>query len=222
MRTGRSSCTRAAAGNEGFGHGCTALAQNLVGASAPFREAMELVQLYAAWTAPLLITGETGTGKALVARAVHLQSRRRRCPSILVDCATLSDTQIESALFGHTRGAFTDTSQARQRLVHLAEGGRCDRATLWFLVSKGEFRGAANTVFTIPQSTSQQRRAGASDGARCAGEQPGLPPEPRRVKTGSLTDMRPQQRTSLIKSSSRCCWRPRQTEADRHVTRGRT
>lgn len=123
MRTSSSSCTQAAAGNEGSGHACSALAQNLVGRSAPFREAMELVQLYAAWSAPLLIAGETGTGKELVARAVHYQSQRRHCPFIPVNCATLPDTLVESELFGHTRGAFTDASQARQGLVHLAEGG---------------------------------------------------------------------------------------------------
>jgi DNA-binding NtrC family response regulator len=105
------------------GHPGTALTQNLVGRSAPFREAMELVKLYAAWSAPLLIAGETGTGKELVARAVHYQSQRRHCPFIPVNCATLPDTLVESELFGHTRGAFTDASQARQGLVRLAEGG---------------------------------------------------------------------------------------------------
>ncbi|WP_175544873.1 sigma-54-dependent Fis family transcriptional regulator [Variovorax sp. OV329] len=99
------------------------LAQNLVGRSALFREAMELVQLYAAWQAPVLITGETGTGKELVARAVHYQSRRRHRPFIPVNCATLPDSLVESELFGHTRGAFTDASQAREGLVRLAEGG---------------------------------------------------------------------------------------------------
>jgi two-component system response regulator GlrR len=102
---------------------CTAPAQNLVGRSPRFREAMELAQLYAAWNAPLLIAGETGTGKELVARAVHYQSQRRHRPFIPVNCATLPDTLVESELFGHTRGAFTDASQARQGLVHLAEGG---------------------------------------------------------------------------------------------------
>ncbi|RST50118.1 sigma 54-interacting transcriptional regulator [Variovorax sp. MHTC-1] len=125
MRTNGSSCTQTAVcpEDDGYGQACTALAQNLVGHSAPFCEAMELVKLYAAWSAPLLIAGETGTGKELVARAVHYQSQRRHCPFIPVNCATLPDTLVESELFGHTRGAFTDASQARQGLVRLAEGG---------------------------------------------------------------------------------------------------
>ena len=100
-----------------------ALAANLVGASAAFREAMDLVALYAAWTAPLLIVGETGTGKELVARAVHYLGPRRHRPFIPVNCATLPDALVESELFGHTRGAFTDAGQARSGLVRQAEGG---------------------------------------------------------------------------------------------------
>ncbi|MFT3718287.1 sigma 54-interacting transcriptional regulator [Pseudorhodoferax sp.] len=100
-----------------------ALAHNLIGRSVRFREAMELVRLYAAWNAPLLIHGETGTGKELVARAVHYLSPRRHRPFIPVNCATLPDTLVESELFGHARGAFTDASQARTGLVRMAEGG---------------------------------------------------------------------------------------------------
>lgn len=125
MRTNSSACPEPEACPQGVdrtGDGA-ALAQNLVGHSARFREAMELVRLYAAWNAPLLIAGETGTGKELVARAVHYQSQRRHRPFIPVNCATLPDTLVESELFGHTRGAFTDASQARQGLVRLAEGG---------------------------------------------------------------------------------------------------
>ncbi|HSW19030.1 MAG TPA: sigma 54-interacting transcriptional regulator [Ramlibacter sp.] len=124
MRTVNSSYAEAARReDEGSEHAEAALAQNLVGHSPCFREAMELAKLYAAWNAPLLIAGETGTGKELVARAVHYQSQRRHRPFIPVNCATLPDTLVESELFGHTRGAFTDASQARQGLVCLAEGG---------------------------------------------------------------------------------------------------
>ena len=101
----------------------TGLASKLIGRCARFREAMDLVRLYATWQAPLLVVGETGTGKELVARAVHYQSPRRHQPFIPVNCATLPDTLVESELFGHTRGAFTDASQARPGLVRLAEGG---------------------------------------------------------------------------------------------------
>ena len=125
MRTNSSSCPVTAAclqvvdcSDDGV-----TLEQNLVGHSARFREAMDLVRLYAAWSAPLLIAGETGTGKELVARAVHYQSLRRHRPFIPVNCATLPDTLVESELFGHTRGAFTDASRAREGLVRFAEGG---------------------------------------------------------------------------------------------------
>ena len=102
---------------------CRALAPDLVGSCASFQEVLELVQLYAPWDAPLLLVGETGTGKELVAQAVHHHSPRRHRPFVCVNCATLPDALVESELFGHVRGAFTDASQNRQGLVRLAEGG---------------------------------------------------------------------------------------------------
>ena len=102
---------------------CPVLVPELVGRCESFQEAIDLVQLYAPWDAPLLVVGETGTGKELVARSVHQCSPRRHRPFIAVNCATLPDTLIESELFGHVRGAFTDASQNRQGLVRLAEGG---------------------------------------------------------------------------------------------------
>ncbi len=100
-----------------------ALATDLVGRCASFREALELIRLYAPWNAPLLLVGETGTGKELAARAVHEHSPRRHMPFISVNCAALPDALVESELFGHVRGAFTDANQSRQGLVRLAEGG---------------------------------------------------------------------------------------------------
>lgn len=127
MRTeGTATCSDSASDTPdpaGASADASALAANLVGRCPRFREAMDLVQLYATWHAPLLVVGETGTGKELVARAVHYQSPRRHRPFIPVNCATLPDALVESELFGHTRGAFTDASQARQGLVRLAEGG---------------------------------------------------------------------------------------------------
>jgi DNA-binding NtrC family response regulator len=115
-----------------------ALAANLVGSSAAFRDAMDLVALYAAWTAPLLIVGETGTGKELVARAVHYLSPRRHRPFIPVNCATLPETLVESELFGHTRGAFTDAGQARSGLVRQAEGGTLFLDEVEALAARGQ------------------------------------------------------------------------------------
>jgi DNA-binding NtrC family response regulator len=73
--------------------------------------------------ASVLIEGETGTGKELVARAVHYLSKRAAFPFVALNCGSLPDTLIEAELFGHERGAFTDAQSARQGLVAQAEGG---------------------------------------------------------------------------------------------------
>jgi DNA-binding NtrC family response regulator len=96
---------------------------NLVGRSAIFLEALELLERVASCEATTLIRGETGTGKELAARAIHYLGTRRDSPFIPVNCGALPDTLLESELFGHERGAFTDAHQARYGLVAQAEGG---------------------------------------------------------------------------------------------------
>ncbi|MFO1061451.1 MAG: sigma-54 dependent transcriptional regulator [Dongiaceae bacterium] len=95
----------------------------LIGHSPAFRDALRLIERIAAVDATVLVQGETGTGKELATRAIHYLSRRRHDPFVPVNCAALPDNLLESELFGHERGAFTDAKQARRGLVAQAEGG---------------------------------------------------------------------------------------------------
>ena len=95
----------------------------MVGQSFAFREMLRLITRMAACDAPVLIEGETGTGKELAARAIHYQSARRDRPFIPVNCGAIPDSLIESELFGHRKGAFTDAKDNQPGLVTLAEGG---------------------------------------------------------------------------------------------------
>lgn len=95
----------------------------MIGQSEPLRALRTLIQKVALYDAPVLIEGETGTGKELAARAIHYQSARRDRPFVPVNCGALPDSLIESELFGHRRGAFTDARQDQQGLVALAHSG---------------------------------------------------------------------------------------------------
>ena len=96
---------------------------NLVGGSAVFLDALRLIERVAACDVTTLIQGETGTGKELAARAIHYLGSRHDAPFIPVNCGALPDTLLESELFGHERGAFTDARQTQYGLVAQAEGG---------------------------------------------------------------------------------------------------
>jgi DNA-binding NtrC family response regulator len=95
----------------------------LVGDSKPFMGIKELVNLAASSDAPVLITGETGTGKTHVARAIHYRSPLRRKPFISSNCAALPRDLIESELFGSEKGAFTGADTTRYGIFEMAEGG---------------------------------------------------------------------------------------------------
>jgi DNA-binding NtrC family response regulator len=97
--------------------------RQMVGKAPAFRQALARVGLFANSDAPVLLTGETGTGKDLCARLLHGLSKRRNGPFIPVDCGGIPEHLFESELFGHTRGAFTDAHQEQKGLVALAEGG---------------------------------------------------------------------------------------------------
>lgn len=95
----------------------------LVGHSAPMRSLFDTLERVAGSDVPLLLGGETGTGKGLFARIVHAESRRASGPFIEVNCAALPETLLESELFGHEKGAFTGAARSRRGLVPQADGG---------------------------------------------------------------------------------------------------
>lgn len=99
------------------------LRHNFIGKSAPFKAVVELIHRFSRSKAPVLIIGESGTGKELAAHAVHYLSERRDNAFIPVNCGALPDSLIESELFGHAKGSFTDASRARAGLIRDAEHG---------------------------------------------------------------------------------------------------
>lgn len=111
---------------------------NFVGASPVFLEAIALIRRFARSRAPILIIGESGTGKELAAHAAHYLSGRRDGPFIPVNCGALPDTLIESELFGHAKGAFTDASRARPGLIRDSEGGTLFLDEIEALSSRGQ------------------------------------------------------------------------------------
>jgi two-component system response regulator HydG len=96
---------------------------SLVGRSGAMREVCDLVLRVADASAPVLILGETGTGKRLVARAVHAEGTRASAPFVTVNCAALPENLLESELFGHMKGAFTGATARRAGLFEEAHGG---------------------------------------------------------------------------------------------------
>jgi two-component system response regulator HydG len=97
--------------------------EKIIGRSQSIRDVLTRVVKIAPTDAIVLITGESGTGKELVARAVHANSKRAHRPFVTVNCAAISETLLESELFGHARGAFTGAVSARKGLFEEADGG---------------------------------------------------------------------------------------------------
>ncbi|MDH4081695.1 MAG: sigma-54 dependent transcriptional regulator [Nitrospira sp.] len=97
--------------------------EEMIGTSPAIRAVAELVRKIAKTDLPVLITGETGTGKELVAQAIHEQSLRRKGSFVPINCGTIAETLLESELFGHERGAFTGAVQQKKGRVEAATGG---------------------------------------------------------------------------------------------------
>jgi two-component system, NtrC family, response regulator GlrR len=97
--------------------------RQMVGLDPNFLRVLNQIVLFGSSEAPALITGETGTGKEMCARMIHLMSKRRSGPFIPVDCGAVPDHLFENELFGHSRGAFTDAQSDQKGLVAIAQGG---------------------------------------------------------------------------------------------------
>jgi transcriptional regulator with GAF, ATPase, and Fis domain len=99
------------------------LEHNMVGASARMREVFEFIRRVAPSDSTVLIQGESGTGKELIARAIHRNSARAQSPFVAVNCAAITETLLESELFGHEKGAFTGAIAQKKGKVEIANGG---------------------------------------------------------------------------------------------------
>jgi two-component system, NtrC family, response regulator AtoC len=130
---------------------------NLIGQSPAMVEVYKLVARVAGLDATVLIQGETGTGKELVARAIHYASPRADGPFVVVDCSALAETLFESELFGHERGAFTGALAARRGLFETAAGGTC------LLDEIGELSGALQAKLLRALQEQSIRRVGGNE-----------------------------------------------------------
>ena len=130
------------------------LYRDIVGASGKMRRIFRLVRKVALTDSTVLLTGESGTGKELIARSLHLQSRRARGPFVPVNVGALPESLIESELFGHVRGAFTGASVERPGLIEAA-----DRGTL-FLDEIGDMPIATQVRLLRTLESNEVRRVG--------------------------------------------------------------
>lgn len=96
---------------------------NIIGKSQSMKELMDMLAMAAPSEATVLITGESGTGKELIARSLHLNSPRKNYPLVVVNCAAITETLLESELFGHEKGAFTGADKRREGRFMQANGG---------------------------------------------------------------------------------------------------
>ncbi|MEO6809516.1 MAG: sigma-54 dependent transcriptional regulator [Isosphaeraceae bacterium] len=128
----------------------------IVGASPALRDVVRMIQRVAPTDSPVLIQGESGTGKELVARALHQGSRRADKPMVVINCAALQESLLESELFGHEKGAFTSAVATKPGLFELAHGG-----TL-FIDEIGEMTPAIQAKLLRAAEGGQIRRVGST------------------------------------------------------------
>jgi DNA-binding NtrC family response regulator len=128
----------------------------LVGSSPTMRQVVAMIERVAPTGSTVLVCGPSGSGKELVARAIHYNSERRDRPLITINCAALQETLLESELFGHEKGAFTGAVQAKPGLIEIAEGG-----TL-FIDEVGEMAGGLQAKLLRVLEDGHFRRVGGT------------------------------------------------------------
>jgi two-component system response regulator PilR (NtrC family) len=133
---------------------------SIIGRSEPMLALFKMVDTIAKTSSTVLITGESGTGKDLVARAIHFNSLRRDHPFVALNCGAIPETLLESELFGHMRGAFTGADQTKKGLLEVA-----DRGTI-FLDEIGEMNASMQVKLLRVLQERRFRRLGATDEVR--------------------------------------------------------
>ena len=130
--------------------------ENIIGASPPMQNVYRLIAQCAPTNSTVMITGESGTGKELIARAIHYNSLRKDKPFVAVDCNSLSETLLESELFGHVKGSFTGAVATKRGMFEVANGGTLfldeignlslsTQAKLLRVIQEREFRAVGDT-----------------------------------------------------------------------------
>ena len=132
------------------------LGSSFIGDSPAFRSLLSVINRVASSEATVLITGETGAGKERVAKLIHARSSRNSRPFVVVECAALQESLLQSELFGHERGAFTGAERAKPGLFEVAHGGTI------FLDEIGEISPATQTKLLRVLDTSTFRHVGGT------------------------------------------------------------
>ncbi len=132
------------------------LSDSFIGESPEFRRLLSLIERVAPSDSTVLITGETGAGKERVAKLIHARSPRRSRPFVVVECAALQESLLQSELFGHEKGAFTGAERAKPGLFEVANGGTI------FLDEIGEVSPATQTKLLRVLDTSTFRHVGGT------------------------------------------------------------